>query len=354
MVFVNARFLTQSITGVQRYALEICRILKKIDSSIRFVAPNNIIHPALAEELGVEVIGRFTGHLWEQLELPIFLKRNGSPLLFSLATTAPIFYKRKIVTIHDLAFLHFPDAHSWKFRCFYRFLIPRVLRSSLHITTVSEFSKNDISIKYNIRRDNISVIYNASSFDQNPNENFAVKNNVILAVGSVQAYKNIETLVAAFNIFKTQVEPGYVLKLVGGLNKNVFKDVTFGEIIKKQGDDVKLTGYLTDTELHELYRSSKCFVFPSLFEGFGIPPLEAMACGCPVIASNATSIPEVCKDGALYFDPYNIKDLSEKMISLVNNDILQKKLIERGLENIQRFSWNKSANVVYKLLKKFE
>ena len=349
MIFVNARFLTQSITGVQRYAIEISRILKKINPSIRFVAPSNILHPEIAKELNVEIIGNLKGHLWEQIELPRFLKKQGVPLLLSLGSTAPISYKRKIVTVHDLAYIHFPDAVSWKFRLYYNFLIPKVLRSSLHITSVSEFSKNDICEVYKIPREKVSVVYNASSFELNSTQVIAHKEKFILGVGSIQPYKNIEALVSAFVIFKKRIGSEYLLKLVGGSNKGVFKDTSLMKKIE-ENRDVQFTGYLTDTELLALYGSASCFVFPSLFEGFGIPPLEAMACGCPVIASTAASIPEVCGNAALYCDPYDVEDIAEKMFQLVNDKQLQSELVDLGYENTQRFSWQKSAEDLHDLL----
>jgi glycosyltransferase involved in cell wall biosynthesis len=353
MILINSRFLTQPITGVQRYAIEMSRILKKIDPSIRFIAPKNIVHREIAEELGVEVVGNLTGHLWEQIELPIHLRKYGSPLLLALATTAPLFYSKKIVTIHDLAFFHFPKAISWKFRLLYKFLIPRVLNSSLHITTVSEFSKNDIHGVYNTPKEQLSVIYNASSFASDVKAGVNNRQKIIIAVGSVQPNKNIEALVLAFDIFKKNTKSNYILKLVGGLDKKVFQGTSLINII---GDrkDIELTGYLSDRELFSLYNSSSCFIFPSLFEGFGIPPLEAMACGCPVIASTAASIPEICGDAALYCDPHSADDIAQKIAQLLSDETLQTNLIAKGYENIKRFSWEQSASSLFNLAKKYQ
>lgn len=352
MIIVNSRFLTQPITGVQRNAIEISRILKKICPEIRFVAPGNIVHHDIAKELGAETTGRLKGHLWEQLELPIFLKKQGRPLLISLATTAPLLYKRKIVSVHDLAFLHFPNAVSWKFRTVYKFLIPRVVSSSLHITTGSEFSKNDICEKYGTSPDHITIISNASSFVYKGGEHPVAKEKVIIAVGSMQPYKNIEALVSAFALFQEKHQSEYVLKLVGGLDKKVFQDTQLSSIIKSR-NDVKLTGYLSDADLFSLYSSSTCFVFPSLFEGFGIPPLEAMACGCPVIASTAASIPEVCGDAAVYIDPYSIEDIAEKMSQVVDSPALQQEMVAKGYKNIERFSWEKCARSLWNIVEKY-
>jgi glycosyltransferase involved in cell wall biosynthesis len=351
MMIVNARFLTQPITGVQRYAVEMSRGLKKLDPSIRFVAPHDVIHHDIARELDVVTVGRARGHVWEQLELPRYLRENGSPLLISLATTAPVRYRRKVVTVHDLAFKRFPDAVSWKFRLYYGLLIPRVLRSSLHVTTVSQYSKQDICSEYAIPESDVSVIYNASSFAAS-SASTVKKQKLVIAVGSIQPYKNIDTLVTAFARFKETSEPDYVLKLVGGADSRVFSGTRLSQAMAGRSD-VQFTGYLSDAELLALYESATCFVFPSLFEGFGIPPLEAMACGCPVIASTAASIPEVCADAALYCDPRNPDEMAARIVQLTQDPALQARLIAKGFQNIRRFSWDESSSALLAIADRF-
>ena len=123
MLFVNARFLTQHITGVQRYAIEISKQLKfKLRDGVVFLSPKNIVHNEIARNLGVRVIGKNSGHIWEQLDLPVYIKREGGPLLLNLANTAPVFYKNKICVVHDIAYERFPQTFDWKFRLFYKFL----------------------------------------------------------------------------------------------------------------------------------------------------------------------------------------------------------------------------------------
>ena len=352
MIIINARFLTQRITGVQRYAIEMSRALKKIDPTIRFFAPHNIMHHDIANELGVEVVGRLSGHAWEQIELPSHLRANCNPLLLSLATTGPILYKRKIVTVHDLSIWHYPKAVSWKFRMLYQFLLPRVVASSLHITTVSNFCKNDIAEKFRASLDHLSVTYNASSFSGKHGDTERENKRVLIAVGSLQPYKNIIGLIEAFRIFKESGGTGYVLKLVGGIDRNVFKHNSLVEMIDA-ADDIEMTGYVSDEQLLELYGTATAFVFPSLFEGFGLPPLEAMACGCPVIASNAASIPEVCGDAAVYFDPNNAKEMAQRIHEVVDSAELRKKMSAAGYANATRFGWDKSARLMYGLAQQY-
>ena len=339
-MFVNARFLTQKLTGVQRYASEICKILKEKDPSIRFVAPKNIVEEELANDLDAVVYGKLTGHAWEQFELPLFLRSQGSPLLLCLCNTAPIIYGNKIVTIHDVVFEHFPNAVSFKFRALYRFLIPRIIKTSKALTTVSEFSKNDISRKYDLHGKDILVIYN--SVNRKLSRNSDEKENVILSVGSLQPYKNINTLVDAFILYKKLYPSELSLKLVGGKNTKVFSSA--GALQKIEGrKDIYFTGYLTDEDLFEAYSKARCFVFPSFFEGFGIPPLEAMSCSCPVLASDSASIPEICGDAALYFDPESTEDLVRKLELFFGDETLKGSLVGKGILNLERFSWEKSA-----------
>ena len=336
---INCRFLTQNITGVQRFAIEIARQLNKLYvGNIKFVSPKNIIHLDLAKELNVNVIGNKTGHLWEQIDLPRHLKSIESPLLLNLANTAPLFYKNKIITVYDLAFHHHPKWFSKKFVLVYNFLIPRICSNSKHIFTDSEYVKNDISRSYNIKNEKITTIYGSYSeiFKCNSNP----KENLILAVGSIDPRKNLLALISIFKEIKN-----IKLMIVGQENK-VFSSLG----IKKLPDNIVFTGYVDDIELVDLYNKASIFIYPSFFEGFGIPPLEAQACGTPVICSNTTSLPEVGKDSVVYCDPYNLKDIRIKIELVLNDKALQNELRQKGFENIKRFSWEQSAIKMIKII----
>jgi len=341
-LFVNARFLTQPLTGVQRYGIEISRALKKNDATIRFVAPRNIIHHKIAEELEVETIGHLTGHLWEQIELPLYLKNVGSPLLINLANTAPLKYDNNLVTIHDIAFERFPQTFSWKFRTFYKLLIPRLLQRSKAVVTVSEFSKSEISTVYGVNPNKITVAYNSvnSLFSPRRNNN---EQKYILAVSSFNFQKNFRSLIKAYIAL---VRNDVKLFLVGSFNKN-FADILLVKTIE-ENSNIILKGRVSDLELVDLYSNALCFVYPSLYEGFGIPPLEAQACGCPVIVSNAASLPEVCGDSALYCNPYSVEDITAKISMLLEDGKYCDDLRQRGFRNIRRFSWQNSAERIYK------
>lgn len=343
MLTINARFLTQNITGVQRFAIEISKELKKIyGNRIRFVAPYNILHHDLARELSAEVIGLNKGHLWEQIDLPLYLKTNSSPLLINLANTAPLFYAKKVVTVYDLAFYHHPEWFSRSFARVYNFLIPRILKKSRRVFTDSEFIKNEIHDIYGIDREKIDVVYGA------PADIFKsldlMREPFALAVGSIDPRKNLKPLIELFARY-----PEYRLVVVGQQNR-VFASMN----LENLPDNISFTGYVSDDELVALYNRASVFVYPSLYEGFGIPPLEAQACGCPVICSKMASLPEVGGDSVIYCDPYDKEDMTQKIKMILDDKDRQNELRQKGFENIRRFSWEESAKKMMETIERIK
>lgn len=352
MIVINSRFLTQDITGVQRFAIEISKQLKRLYSEdIQFVCPKNIVHENLAKELEAKTIGNLTGHLWEQVELPFYLKKNGSPLLLNLGNTAPLLYSNKITVLHSLSFLN-KKWNSLLFHFLYKITVPLNLMSSKFIFTVSQYTNQEITEHYSYINllDKMDVIYNGSFGSKKLNiQSTENKQNYLLYVGSISSSKNVKGLVDAMNLVRIQ-HKDIDLKIVGSLNNKLFKDE---KIVSNQF--IEFCGHINNPdELKELYLHAKAFVFPSLYESFGIPPLEAQECGCPIIISNVTALPEIYKDSALYFDPYDVNDIANKIITLLNNENLQKELIGKGFENIKRFSWETSAKKIIDISERFK
>ncbi len=348
MICINARFLTQRITGTQRYAIEISTHINKylLSNEIFFLSPKNVLHSRLAAKLQVRTLGKFSGHLWEQMELPIFLKKKDNPLLVNLLNTGPLFYKNQVITLHDLAFLRYPHWFSRKFYYFYRFLIPKLSKTARKIITVSEFSKKEIVSLLGIPSNKIEVVYNAVSnkFKYDPHQE---KDDIILSVSSIDPRKNFIRLILAFKRLNL---PQYKLLIVGSENK-IFSNSEIRNLIKEV-PNVEFTGYVSDNELLKLYQKAKLFVYPSLYEGFGLPPLEAMACGTPVIVSSTASLPEVCGDAAYYVNPYDEKDIARGLETVLKDEKLQKELTQKGLERVRMFSWEKSAAKLLGIIKK--
>jgi glycosyltransferase involved in cell wall biosynthesis len=340
MLFVNARFLTQRITGVQRFAIEICKQLIKLNPAIQFVAPSNIIYKELANEFDVKIVGKHSGHIWEQYELPKYLKSIGSPVLLNLCNTAPLFYKSNLVTIHDLAVFDFPKAYSFLFRNFYQFLLPAIAKRALHVFTVSQFSQKRIEEVFSIQS---TVIYNSVSDAFKPSVD-TIKKKMILSVSSLDPKKNFRGLVRAF--IKADLKE-YQLVVIGSNNKAFqVQDIPINH------PNVVFTGYVSDEELLVLYQEASMFVYPSLYEGFGIPPLEAMASGCPTLVSDIPSLREVCQDASIFFDPTNIELIAEKIVHLSSDQVLRNSLIEKGYLQVKKFSWEGSTEILLNDIKK--
>jgi glycosyltransferase involved in cell wall biosynthesis len=339
LIYINSRFLTQPVTGVQRYAIELSLKLKKIDPSIEFVCPKNVVQHDIFERLNAKVIGNRTGHLWEQIDLPKYLKKED--LLINLCNTAPIIHRKKIVTVHDLAFLQ--KWHSLPFRIYYNFLIPKILKSSLEIITVSNTIKKEINNKYQIDLNKIHVIYNAVSCSYQNYPIVSVNEKYILFVGSMDPRKNLLSIILAFDMINdTDVK----LKIVGGQSK-VFKKLN----LKYNPAKVEFLGRISDNVMPQLYSNAIAFIFPSLYEGFGMPPLEAISFGCPVIGSDIEVLHEIYGNAMMYFNPTNIQSIIETINEICTNSESRINLVLEGQKILSKYSFEISANQLYHLIK---
>lgn len=350
-LFINARFLTQNMTGVQRYAVEICLVLKRmIGNDIEFVSPCNIIQKKYAEMLNVRIIGRHKGHIWEQIDLPSYLRKNDNPLLLNLCNTAPLFYKNKIVTVHDVAYKVFPQTYPKSFLLYYNLMIPRLLNGSRHVVTVSQFSKEEICRYYHIDNNKVSVVYNAVSEHFKP---FRSPGDSVyfLAVSSMNYRKNFIYILDAFCKYQVMGGKEY-LYIIGDLKNASFKEIDLCKYTSNP--KIKFLGRVSDEELIKFYSNAVAFVYPSLYEGFGIPPLEAQACGCPAICAQASCLPEVFGDSVLYCNTYDSDSLVSAFKKIVSDKDLRKSLCEKGNINAGKYSWEKSAKKLRDIIVKMD
>lgn len=354
-VFFNARFLTQSASGVQRYAAELISAtdrligLGEVDSaqlSFSLLAPRQPQRSLNLTNIPTKQVGRFQGHLWEQAELPLYTKGG---LLFSPGNTSPVSTSKQIVTIHDAAVFAVPQAFSQAFRVWYKTLLPRVGRVARKVLTDSEFSKRELVRYCGVAADKIQVIPLGSEhvLRNVPDDSVIEKHDLhrrpfILAVSNQNPSKNFAALARALQRLDTS---SFDVVIVGGVNPKVFQTS-----VELPSEDIKYIGYVDDEELLALYKRAACFIYPSLYEGFGLPPLEAMTCGCPVIVSDAASLPEVCGDAALYCDPYSPQDIAEKIQRVMGDDKLASGLKQRGLERAKLFSWEACARETVKTI----
>jgi glycosyltransferase involved in cell wall biosynthesis len=343
MIVINARFLTQKTTGVQRYAIEICKCLPKSikGEEIIFVAPKGeLITREELNTLKIEQFGDFKGHLWEQINLVSFLKKNDNPILLNFGGIGPIYYKNKITYIHDLAFKYYPETFSYFFQKAYNLFVPISAKKSLKVITVSNYVKKDIENSFNIK--DIEVVYCAQS---NHFENLNLKREkIILAVSSLDPRKNFNRIINAYQ----QLDTDYKLYFVGAKSKS-FSEINVNK--ESSNENIIFTGYLNDNDLIKLYNRASIFIYASLFEGFGMPPLEAQACGCPCLVSNKTSLPEVYLDSVEYCEPTSIESIKNKLELLINNKEKRDDLVKKGYKNIARFSWEMSAKKLISIIK---
>ena len=346
MLFVNSRYLTQELTGVQRFAEQISLSLKVIRDDVVFLAPPGVLRNNVANKLQVREIGSKSGHFWEQIELPRYLKKNGSGLLLNLGSTAPVFYNNQIVTHHDVTYKRYPESFSRKFRLLYGFLIPMMLKNSQRLITVSEFSKKEINEVYNHPKEKISVIYNAASDAFKKKTIAGNTEKYLLAVSSPNFHKNFHGMLKAFSLLEGKYDVS--LKIIGKTATS-FSKQDFSSLINNS-DKIKFMGRVEDDEMICLYQNALAFVFPSFYEGFGIPPLEAQACGCPVISSNMASMPEILRDSAIYFDPSDEVGIASAMERIILDNDLRVNLIRNGDFNVKRFSWDASAAKISKMV----
>jgi glycosyltransferase involved in cell wall biosynthesis len=345
-IWVNARFLTQQKSGVQQFAIEISRELRKINPNINFVSPKNIINHDVAKELNVLTYGNSKGQLWEQSELPKFLKKHNKALLINLCNSAPVNYPNSIVTIHDMAFMENPKWFSFSFRKWYNFMIPKIAKKAKHIITVSEFSKSEIQNNINISPKKISVVYNGLNSEllkYNTCEKKTDNNKLILTVGSINLRKNLRPLIEAFNELKLDNHKLYV---VGGKSAN-FKS----EKLNFDNDSIKFMGYLSDNELWALYNKADLLVFPSLYEGFGIPILEALYFNCPILVNNLPVFKELYSTFTLNYTEGNDSENYKKSLSSLTAQLKTKENNKEVLTSL--FSYSKSATSINKIIEKY-
>ncbi len=353
----------QKRVGVSFYCLNLLHYFKKkSNEKIRFIVylkkkPLGDL-PKESKYFKYEFVrGKF---LWSQLFLPLnlFLKRKIN-VFFSPAHYTPKFCPvPKIVTIHDLSFLYYPEDFLKK--DLYKLVnwTKQSIQQSKKILAVSQTTKKDILKEYGVDENKVEVIYNGYEKDiKIPGGVNKFKSSFnkpyILYVGTLQPRKNIISLIHAFAKFN-QIYPDFELTIAGKkgwMYKHIFKQVVDLGLDK----DIFFTDYISDQQLAFLYKNAFCFVLPSFYEGFGIPILEAMSFGCPVISSFASSLPEIGGDACLYFDPKISDDLKDKLIELKENNHLRKTLIDKGKLRVKNFSWKTCAEqTLHSIIKVYE
>ncbi len=344
-VHVNGKWLAQKLTGTQRYANE---ITKSIVSSgcvdLVLHVPANAEVPDWTLQSHVRVRrAPVRGIIFEQLYLPF---ASAGSLLLNFAGPAPLMKRRQLVSMHDATPFRFPRTYRWVFVAFYFAMYFLLSRTALQLVTVSRFSAQDLGEILRIPPSRFIVAGCAadSLVGVDPTEPaLGVTGDQYLVVGTMAQHKNLVAPVTAV------AESGRKVVVVGASGN----DKVFTESSSLDRHAV-IAGRLSDAELVWLYRNSRALIFPSKYEGFGLPPLEAQTFGCPVVSSDAASLPEVCGDGALYFDPDAPETLVAQLDRLEENSDLADQIRHRGMVNAKRFSWSASAGRIVDWLRSVE
>lgn len=341
-VYVNGRFLAQPVTGVQRFAAEALRALDRAWPDgwppLRvLLPPGRLAEPPPLPAERCHPVGRRRGHAWEQMELPLHA-RGG--LLVSLCNTAPMLLRNQLVVIHDVGVRAVPAAYSASFRAWYRTMHRVLAHRARRIATVSRFSRGELAHWLGLPPESVAVLPEGGDHMLRADADDGVlarhgleSGGYVLAVGSLAAHKNLAALTPAAHMLQAR---GCKLAIVGRAGARSFAGS--GPVALP---GATYLGAVSDHELRALYAHAACFAFPSLYEGFGLPPLEAMTCGCPVVAGTAEAVAEICGDAALY--GRSADAIAAAIACVLDRPGLATGLRERGQKRAHDLTWDRAA-----------
>jgi glycosyltransferase involved in cell wall biosynthesis len=350
-LYINGRFLTKAITGTQRFAWEILRSLDDVlpkevpFNEVKILAPQGTTAPTGLARISFATVGRLQGHVWEQREL-FRASRHG--FLLNFCNSGPVLHPHQLTVIHDALVYRMPENYSRLYGGVHRTL-GHILARRSKIATVSAFSRRELAATFRLNEAEIPIFPNGHEHSLGIEAEFQVLDRLgvqerpfFLFVGSPAPNKNLARALEAFSRLQRS-EIAFVI--VGAAKSNVFAPANL-----VLSPNVIMPGRLSDGEIVALYRRAVALVFPSLYEGFGIPPLEAMTLGCPVVAARIPPVEDVCGDAALYFDPMDPSAIAARMRDVIDQPSVRARLKEQGNMRFGRFSWAESSKAVYEIL----
>lgn len=343
--------------GTRTYTLGLVKHLLRIDKQNEYnlyvTSDNNNIRKFFPEDnVSFKLIFPRNRIIRIPISLPLRLAIDSVDVFHCQYMGPPYTRKPYVVMIHDIIHEYRPEFYP-KYLCYMmRMLYPMSAKRASRILTVSESSKRDIVKYFKVPEEKVVVTYNAAPEDFRPVTDqdkirqtllrYGVTSEYILYVGRLEPRKNISRLISAFHELKKKTKINQKLVIVG---MKYFQSETIFETVNELNleDEVIFTGRVEDADLPDFYSGAKLFVYPTIAEGFGIPPLEAMACGTPVITSNTSSLPEVVGDAGILVNPYNTKDLANAIYKVLSDKTLRGSMKVKGLERVKRFSWENTA-----------
>jgi glycosyltransferase involved in cell wall biosynthesis len=367
LIGIDGTPLNQHLTGVGHYTLELARAMSLaapndqfeiISSRPYLLGKNDAEGPdGLPQNLSLlRAPANFLTRRWWSIGLPRYLSRSSIELFHGTNFEVPLWLTQKlptVLTIHDLSLLLHADTHRARLARRARRMLPLMTRAATMIITPTENVKRELCEHLRIPPDKIVVIPEAARSifrPMPPDEAEATRNRLgigddfLLFVGTIEPRKDLLTLVRAFEEIARARESGLQL-IIAGQHGWLVDDLLKQIDISPAADRIKLTGYLSDEALGALYSTCRCFIYPSTYEGFGLPPLEAMACGAPVIASRIASIVEVCRDAALLIEPKSVDALTKAISDLLGDEDARRRLSSAGLRRAAKFSWQRTAQL---------
>ncbi len=358
-IAIDAHSVGAQLAGNETYATNLIESLAQIDSTNRYTI-------YVSKREGVErfkdrwpnVSVRLTLPHSPIVRIPITLstelRRNPVDLLHVQFTSPPLAPCPVVVSIHDLSFEHLPLTFKRRSRMQLRLTVRRSARQAAHVLALSESARNDIIATYGIPGERVTAIPLAAPPGFSPvvdekelqrvRQTYGIEGDYILSVGSIQPRKNLPRLIAAYGILLRERPAAKLPRLVLVGKHAWLYGETLRAISKNRIETLTvLTGYVPDSDLPALYSGATCFIYPSYFEGFGLPPLEAMTCGTPVIAGNRTSLPEVIGDAGILVDPFNEAEIARAIKEVVDNPQLRSELRAKGIKRAAQFTWPETA-----------
>ncbi len=358
MLYVNASILHETPSGLGVYAKNVIEHLARLDPALKVFSPVDL------EGLSVTLITRFVKPSYRKLGAITRVAWTQGVLPFRTAKEDTVYHpfhylslcswSRQVMTVHDFIPLYFPEAAPHQYH-YYRRVMPRLLKRADRVICDSENTKQDIIKFYGYEADRLTVVplgYDRDLFNETSRRDgvvarYGIKRPYILMVGAGYPHKNLHRVIQAFSTLADRIDHDIVI-IGGDSSYRVHLSELVHELrLEKR---VRFAGYVPDADLPSFYADAACFAYPTLYEGFGLPILEAMACGAPVVCSNTSSLPEVAGDAALMFDPEDEEEIAHCLERVLTDSALRDGLRARGRENTKRFSWEATARGIYSAL----